>query len=164
MPRITKLIDDATLLKAESELKRLGNYSKVSIKLKAIIAAKKYGIAEVARIFDITRASLTQWIKILKQGDASDLLVGAGRGVKPKLNDEQQLIIRNWLELNPNLTINRVRLKIFEELGVDLSMATVHRIMQDLSYSYITPRPKHYKQDPLKQEEFKKKSKHKNTK
>lgn len=159
MPSITKLIDEATLLKAETELKRLGNYSKVSVKLKAIIAAKKYGISEVARVFDTTRASLTQWIKILKSGDSSDLLVGSGRGVKPKLNNDQQLIIRDWLELNPNLTINRVRLKIFEEFRVELSTATVHRIMQDLSYSYITPRPKHYKQDMTKQEEFKKKSK-----
>ena len=40
----------------------------------------------------------------------------------------------------------------------DKTKSTVHRIMKKLDFSYITPRPKHYKQDPNDASEFKKKS------
>ncbi|OAM02585.1 MAG: hypothetical protein TV42_05690 [Wolbachia endosymbiont of Dactylopius coccus] len=38
------------------------------------------------------------------------------------------------------------------------SKSTVHRNMQRMKFSYITPRPVHNGQDKSKQEEFKKKS------
>ncbi len=60
-----------------------------------------------------------------------------------------------WIEENPNITIKEVKVKILEEFGLNISKSTVHSEMQKI---YITPRPMHHKQDPKKQEEFKKKS------
>ncbi len=45
---------------------------------------------------------------------------------------------------------------ILENMNVKLSSATAHRIMQRLDFSYITPRPRHHKQDS--EMSFKKKS------
>lgn len=164
MPGITKLVDDATFSKAQNELKRLGNCSKISIKLKAIIAAKEYGIAEVSRVFGITRATLTSWIKILKDNPPESLLVQHGRGNKPKLTSDQTSKIAEWIKSDPSITIAKLKAQICKKFGIELSMATTHRIMQNLSFSYITPRPKHYKQETAAHEEFKKKAKGKSSK
>lgn len=163
MPGITKLVDEATLNKAQQELKRLGNYSKISIKLKAIIAAKEYGIAEVSRVFGITRATLTSWIKKLKDNSPEILLVQHGRGNKPKLNSSQTAMITEWIKTDPGITIIKLKAKIHKEFGVELSIASTHRIMQSLDFSYITPRPQHYKQNITTHEDFKKKVKGKDS-
>lgn len=164
MPGITKLVDEATFNKAQQELRILGNYSKLSIKLKAIIAAKEHGIAEVSKIFGITRATLTSWIKTLKEGPVDNLLVQPGRGPKSKLNGAQMAAIAEWIKNNPSITITKVKAQIHKKFNIEFSVASTHRIMQDLSFSYITPRPKHYKQDQSTHEEFKKKSKRQNKK
>ncbi len=48
------------------------------------------------------------------------------------------------------------QIKISEEFGLNISKSTVHREIQRMKFSYITPRPIHHKQDKNKQEEFKK--------
>ncbi len=67
MSRVSKLVDDDTYNKACQELKNHGNLAKVSVKLKAIIAAKMYSITQVAEIFNITRKSLMTWIQEFKK-------------------------------------------------------------------------------------------------
>jgi hypothetical protein len=57
---------------------------------------------------------------------------------------------------NPNITIKEVIIRIQEEFGLNISKSTVHRSMQRMKFSYITPRPVHTGQDKGKQEEFKK--------
>ena len=47
---------------------------------------------------------------------------------------------------------------ILENMNIGLSPSTVHRLLQRLKFSYITPRPKHYKQNEKLKNEFKKKS------
>lgn len=47
---------------------------------------------------------------------------------------------------------------IEEEMGKKIGKSAVHNMMRKLEFSYITPRPKHYKQVAEKQVEFKKKS------
>ena len=66
--------------------------------------------------------------------------------------------VKKWIELNPNITINALKIKIEGEWEITLSKSTVHKVMKDLNFSYITPRPRHYKQDKIAVDEFKKKS------
>ena len=63
-----------------------------------------------------------------------------------------------YLIVGIGITINQLRQMILENLNVKLSNATAHRIMQRLEFSYITPRPRHHKQDQNLRDEFKKKS------
>lgn len=157
MPRVSNLIDDITYNKACDELRKIGATAKISVKLKAIIAAKKYGITKVSEIFDITRKTLMEWIKSFKSHGSEQLVVQSGRGRKPKLNENQLKEIKIWVGQNPNTTIKELKIAIEQSFGLNVSMATVNRILKKPSFSYITPRPRHNKQDPLKQEEFKKK-------
>lgn len=154
----SKLLDDIVVTRAKQELKKLGSYGMVSRKLLAVIAASKYSIAEVARIYDISRATLTQWVKHVKSSHLDKLKAPPERRRKTKLQTFQVKEIEKWIELDPNITIKAIRLKIESEYGITVGKSTVHRIMTKLKFAYITPRPRHYKQDTSSMEEFKKKS------
>jgi transposase len=158
MARISVFLTDEVVLSATKELKKLGKAGLVARKLQAIIAAKKYGITKTAEFYAITKKSLIQWIKDLKQESLEALEVQVGRGRKPLVTETQEIEIKKWISENCNITINQLRQMILENMNVKLSNATAHRIMQRLEFSYITPRPRHHKQDQNLRDEFKKKS------
>lgn len=158
MARKSELIDDTTFEKAQSLIGEMGNNAKGIIKLKAIVAAKEHGIKQVAIIFNVSRNTIANWIKKLKINPDSLFEISAGRGRKNTLNSKQLITVRAWLENEPNLTIRHVIARIKADFGIELHKSAVHQTIKNLSFSYITPRPRHYKQDQSKQEEFKKKS------
>lgn len=158
MVGVSKLLDAALLEKAERGLKALGKNATIAIKLKAILAAKSHGIAHTAEIFGVTKATLFSWIHCLRNESAEQLVVQKGRGRKPTLSADQQAIIQQWLSESSQLTIDTLRQRIIDQLGISPGRATVHRWMKKLGFAYITPRPQHYKQDPATHEPFKKKS------
>jgi transposase len=158
MARPSKLLDNEVVLLAHEGLKKLGKSGLVARKLQAIIAAKKHGISKTAEFYAITKASLIKSIKELKKESIKALEVQIGRGRKFLLNHEQEQEVKKWIEENSSITISHLRLMILDHMKITLSSATVHRLMQRLKFSYITPRPKHYKQDEKLKAEFKKKS------
>ena len=158
MTNKSKLLDSAVVEIATRELKKLGSYGYVSKKLQAVIAASKHGITEVAKVYDISRVTLTAWIKHIKAKEIERLSAPEERRKPNKLKSYQIEEIMAWVESEPNITIEALRIRIEKEQGVVLGKSTVHRIMKKLNFSYITPRPKHYKQDPNHASEFKKKS------
>lgn len=153
----SKLLDQVVVDKAEMALRKIGKSALCARKLEAVIAAKKHGITEVAKVYGITRTTLTTWIKLIKNDKIERLNAPPERKRKNKLNDDQRKQILEWIKDNSQLTINATRIKIEENFGINLSKSTVHREIQKLGYSYIKPRPKHFKQDPKKVSEFKKK-------
>ncbi len=158
MARTSKAISDNLFLEAKQALKKLGKKGEAGRRLQAIISAKTHGIKAVAEIFDITRMTLMSWIRKFEEESIQGLGIKPGRGPKSKLSAEQQEQIREIILSNPNIAIKELRLKIIEKFGVTVGKSTVHRIMKKLNFSYITPRPRHYKADKEKQEKFKKKS------
>ena len=163
MARTSKLLSKEIVLFAEDSLKRIGKTGSVAIKLRAIIAAEKHGITHVAKIFGTTKASIIAWIKQAKTGSLDLLNVKVGRGRKSPLSEAQEKTIRKWLEEDSQLTIDRVKQKIMSEFWLEISRSSVHRIIKKLRFSYITARPKHYKQNSESLLEAKKKSNPKNT-
>ena len=162
MAQVSKLLDQEILEFANKELKKLGKNAYVIRKLQAIIAAHKHGITKVAKIYDISRTSLTVWIKHLKSKSIEKLRAPESRKRRAKLDNDRMEIIRLWVSKDPNITIKNVRIRIIELMGQKLSMSSVHRIMKKLNFSYITPRPRHYKKDKKLGIEFKKKSREEN--
>ena len=158
MARISKLLDDQVVLIATEGLKKIGNSGLVARKLQAIISSKKHGITKTAEFYSTTKSSIIKWIKDLKQESLAALEVQAGRGRKRLITNDQELEIRKWISEDCNITIEHLRQKILENMGAKLSKSTTHRIMQKLEFSYITPRPIHYKQEQKLKDEFKKKS------
>lgn len=157
MPRVSQILTDEIVLLAENGLKNLGKFGSLAFKLHAIVAAKKHGIKKVCELHDISRTSLTAWINCLKDGSLTALYAKPKKPRSPVTAAHHE-IIKGWLKKENNLTINALRIRIEEEIGVKVGNTAVHRLMKKLGFSYITPRPKHYKQDQNLHPEFKKKS------
>jgi transposase len=158
MARISKLLDEQVLLTAKKELKKLNKYLYVSRKLQAVISAFSNGITDVAKIYNISRTTLTEWIKCVKRGDIEKLGAPKTRKRRSKLTDDHKAHLKTWIEANPNITMRELKIMLKDKMDIDLSLSSVHRIVRSLNFSYITPRPIHYKQNPALVEEFKKKS------
>lgn len=155
MSRISTLITEEVAKAAAICLKKLGPNGAISRKLGAICAARKYGITEVAKVYDISRTTLTEWIKNFAANSTAGLIA---KPKKPRsyVNSEQQVIVKSWMERDHSISIKAVKAKIEKEFDIVLCKSSVHNLMRKLGFSYITPRPKHYKQDESKLVEFKK--------
>ena len=157
MASVSKLLNDEVVEKAKAQLKEIGKKALMSRKLEAVISARKHGISNVAKIYDISRTTLTAWVKHIKSDKMDRLNAPVERKKKNKLNESQRQVILEWLKQDGQLTIKAIRLKIKERFDIELGKSTVHREIKKLNYSYIKPRPQHHKQDQTKVSEFKKK-------
>ncbi len=135
----SKLLDEKVVESAKEMLNKVRNNAYVAKKLNAVIAAKKHSITAVAKICSISRTALTAWIKHLKFGREEKLFAPPQRRRKAKLNQSQREQVEMWIEENPNITIKEMRIRIQEKLGLNISKSTVHRNMQRMKFSYITP-------------------------
>jgi transposase len=158
MAGVSKLLDESVVEYAQKNLKTIaGKNALLMQKLQAVISAKKHGIKKTAEFYEISRTTLTSWIKHLRNKALEKLKAPSERRRKTRLNDQHRIQIKQWIEENSQLTINQVHERIKQEFEINLSRATVHREMKRLGLAYITPRPKHFKQQKSQVDEFKKK-------
>src|SRR5690606_11508583 len=127
MSSISKLLEEQVVEKAKTQLKTIGKSAVMSRKLEAIIAAKTHGISQVSKIYDISRTTLTLWIKHVKNGAIERLNAPAERKRKSKLNNEQRGKILEWIKADSQLTIKAIRIKIKDIFNIKVSKSTVHR-------------------------------------
>lgn len=153
----SKFLDKEVVEKAKSQLNKIGKSAIIARKLEAVISAGIHGITDVSKIYNITRKTLTSWVKHIKNDTMEKLNSPPERRRKSKLNDTCRSRIKIWLAEDSQLTIKAVRIRIEEEFKISIGKSTVYREMLKMGYSHITPRPKHFKQDPEKIAEFKKK-------
>lgn len=156
MARSSKLVDKELISKAVSGLKLMGNYGKLSIKLKALIACEENSITDVSKIFGVSRYTLNEWINTLKNGEISDLDIKQGRGRDAIISELYHPTIKSWLMCNPQLTTDEVREMIGKNLGIVIGRTATYNLIKKLGLSYITPRPSHYKKDISTHDAFKK--------
>ena len=83
MVGVSKAVSDELFEQAQVALKELGKTGKISRKLQAIIAAKKFGISMVSEVFETSRQSLMTWIKNFEKDAEKGLEIKNGRGRKP---------------------------------------------------------------------------------
>jgi transposase len=155
MGRRVEVIDEKTALLASDYLKELGRVGYVSIRLQAIKSASKYGIKRVSEVFEINRSSLNRWARNFRDKG----IVGIQNASKPsrsRITADIASMIKGWLVENPNLTIKEIVFRLAKELKLKVGKSSVHRTLQKLKLSHVTPCPMHYKSDPVAQEEFKK--------
>ena len=156
MTGVSKLLDEKTYNLAKNGLQNMGKFGNLAVKLKAITACRERTISEVAEIFQISRISLTNWIKSIKNGDLDELLIKEGRGRNCLVDKVHHETIKCWIETNPNLTIDNIQIKICNELNIQIGRTATYNLIKKLNLSYITPRPTHHKADLEAQESFKK--------
>lgn len=158
MARSSKLVDNELISKASAGLKSMGNYGKLSVKLKALIACGENSITAVSKIFGVSRYTLNEWINTLKNGDISDLEIKQGRGRGTIVSESHYPTIKSWLINNPQLTTDEVQDMIGKNLGIDIGRTATYNLIKKLGLSYITPRPSHHKKNTSMHEPFKKTS------
>lgn len=154
----TRLITEEVYNKGKAILENLSQTNRSAIRLRAIVSAKDHGVNLVAKVFGISSNTLRSWVKGFTAGELEGLDYKVGRGRKSNINEEHQIAIYQWIKENCNLTLDQIVIKLDESFKVKTSKSAVHRLLQKLNLSYITPRPKHYKQNQNLQAEFKKKS------
>jgi transposase len=144
--------------RAHLELKKYKKHAFIARKLEAIIAAYEHGITAVAKIYGVTRNTLRSWAKNFGLFQIDGLKAPENRHRKSILGAPEREFIKNTLEKDSQVTLKFLVEVVFEKYGKRVSKTTMHTEVKMLKYSYVTPRPQHYKQDKEKVETFKKTS------
>lgn len=153
-----KVLKNDKLFEESDKLLKEIPFSKISVKLKGIIALKDNDISKVAKIFAVSRNTLKNWAKNFDLYGIEGLRPKERKSRKPKLNETQKQQVKSWIDVNPNLTLKELRLKISNEFSINISLSGLWYNLKGMNLSYITARSKHYMQDKVKLDEFKKNS------
>ncbi len=158
------LRDDYTALDVHAFAKR----SKDSRQIRRLlsIAAIYDGLdrCDAARVGGMDRQTLRDWVHRFNAEGPDGLLDRWAGGPKPLLTAIQKEIFSQIVTAGPDpdkddvVRWRCVDLKdvIRERFGVDYHERTVGKILKELGFSHISPRPQHPGQDPAEIETFKK--------
>lgn len=150
------LITSDIYQKSIKALEEINSISRAAIRLKAIISAKEHGVSITAKVFNISSNTLRSWVKSFSQEGVAGLNYKNGRGRKSSLTEEHCKEIAIWVKDDCNITIAKIVDKMKNIYHIQTSKSSVHRALHKMNLSYITPRPKHYKQNKNDRDEFKK--------
>lgn len=157
MAKIAALDNDKIFEESDKLLKEIP-FSKISVKLKAILALKNHSITKVCDVFSISRNTIKAWVKNFDLYGIDGLSPKERKSRKSKLSESQKEEIGLWIEGNPNLTLKELKLKISKEFEVNITQMGIWKNLKKMNLSYITARPRHHMQDKVKLDEFKKNS------
>jgi transposase len=98
-------------------------------------------VTELAGIFDKTNRTIYEWLNLWEAGHFAGLYDKKGRGRKPKLDDDQQRQVKEWVKeypKNPKKIVALVR----EEYEISVSRRTISRILRSFNFSWRRVRKK----------------------
>ncbi len=121
--------------------------------------------SDAARVGGVGLQTLRDWVLRFNARGPAGLINGKAPGNACKLNDAQRKALAAIVERGPIPAIHEVvrwRLAdlaqwIWEEFGISMSETTVGRELRALGYRKISARPRHYAQNELAIDDFKKK-------
>lgn len=151
-------------------LRRLARATKNAAQARRLLAlAEIYdggSRTDAARIGGITLQIVRDWVLRFNARGPDGLINGKAPGNRPKLNDEQRQTLAKIVESGPIPAIHGVvrwRRKdlarwIFEEFRIQIDETTVGRELKALGFAKLSARPRHYAQNEVEVEDFKKAS------
>ena len=121
--------------------------------------------SDAARVGGVGLQTVRDWVLRFNACGPAGLIDGKAPGNASKLNDAQRKALAGIVERGPIPAIHEVvrwRLAdlaqwIWEEFGISLSETTVGREVKALGFAKISARPRHYAQNALAIDDFKKK-------
>jgi transposase len=155
MGRGISVIYDKDISNAKSDLKRTGSLGVRANRLQAIISAYTHGIKKVCEVMDVSRDTMHRWMTNYKQYGVQGL-ENDHKAARSKLNEEQRIKLKEWIEENPNHTLKELVLKCESEFSLKIGKSSIHRALHQSGYSYITGRKRHYQSNEIEQNDFKK--------
>lgn len=120
--------------------------------------------AAAARIGGMDRQTLRDWVHRFNERGPAGLINTKSSGRPSKLSPEQKEELGRLVEAGPDPQADGVvrwrcvdlRRVLGERFAVDLSEASIGRVLKELGYSHISARPLHPAQDPQAIAAFKK--------
>ena len=159
-PKVT--IDLETVAKAEEELARIKD-SKLSIQLKAIIAAREHPVENVAKILKISARSIFRWVTKFKEEGVEGLRDRPKGHLRSKLSEDHKKNIEQWIVRGKDArgkpahwTLKKLQKEIEKEFGVTIGTTPLWKHLKKMGLVLRKPRPLHAKADICAQEAFKK--------
>ena len=149
-------------------LRRLAKQSKDAAQARRLLAlAEIYdggSRTEVARIGGVTLQIVRDWVLRFNKHGPEGLINGKAPGNRPKLNEDPRQALARMVESGPIPAIHGVvrwRRKdlarwLFEEFRIAVDETTVGRALRALGFAKLSARPRHYAQNELEREAFKK--------
>ncbi len=121
---------------------------------------------DAARIGGVGLQTVRDWVLRFNEYGPEGLIDGKAPGKAPKLNDVQRQALAQRVEEGPIPAVHGVvrwRLLdlaawLFEEYRLTVSKATVSRELRALGFRKLSARPRHYRQNEVAMEDFKKTS------
>ena len=117
-----------------------------------------------AEIGAMDRQTLRDWVHRFNAEGPAGLINAKAPGPSPKLSPEQKQELKQIVETKPDPATDGVvrwrcvdlRRIIKERFDVDLDEVSIGRVLKDLGFAHVSPRPQHPKQDPQAIAAFKK--------
>lgn len=139
--------------------------SEIVIKLKAIFAALEHREEDVAEMFNVSRSTLSRWIKGYQQYGV-DGLYSQKRGHNPsKLSLDEKAKIKEWIlscKTSTNEPVHWTLKKLISEIKFvfdkEITSTPLWLTLVSMGLSLKKPRPVHHLTSIEKQEDFKKNS------
>ena len=153
-----------------SELRRLAKAAEDADQARRLLslAAVRDGMSReaAAEIGAMDRQTLRDWVHRFNEKGPEGLINAKAPGPEPKLSAEQKEQLRPIVEAGPDpdkdgvvrwrcVDLKRV---IKQRFDVDLDEVSVGRVLKELGFAHVSPRPRHPEQDPQAIEAFKKTS------
>ena len=119
---------------------------------------------EAAHIGAMDRQTLRDWVHRFNTNGPAGLINGKAPGPRPKLSPEQKQELKRIVGTPPDPIKDGIvrwrcvdlRRIIQERFGVDLDEVSIGRVLKELGFAHVSPRPQHPKQNPQAIEDFKK--------
>lgn len=148
--------------RAQVDLETLDQHGTIQ-KLRAIIAASKFPISNVAEVLGVASETIWRWARAYDQEGLEGLYPKSRRAKPSKLTLEQKSKVLKWIDecKTPSgsavhWTLERLRQAIIDQFGVTLGINTIWVWLRKENRKLKVPRPHHYKGSPEAQEAFKK--------
>jgi len=108
-----------------------------------LLSYQKYQVSDLARILGKTERTIYTWLNSWETQHFVGLYDEEGRGRKSKLNNDQQLQVKEWAKWYPK-NLRKVSALVTEEYGVFVSKYTIQRIILGFRFSWrrIKKKPK----------------------
>ena len=118
---------------------------------------------EIAKGIGLSRRAVQEWVRRYNQEGLAGLETRSGQGREPILLEDERQLVAERVEAGPQegdvCSLRGIDFQKFLEtqFGKLLSLTTVYRLLHELGYEWLVPRPKHRKSDPDAIADFKKK-------
>lgn len=161
---ITRRDLDATELRAEAKRTTDARQARRLVAIAMVLDGQSRELA--AKAGGLDRQSLRDWVHRYNAEGVAGLKDRSRSGRPPRLSDEQQAEVADWVDEGPKLETDGVvrwrridlQRRIEQRFAVSLHERTVGKLLHKLKFSCISGRPLHPQSDLAAQEAFKKTS------